>query len=461
MSKNKKFVLQAVVFCLIFALTFFPIQEIFARKSLETPWNMTPKISGFYNEPKDEFSVMYFGSSHAYACLIFALTFFPIQEIFARKSLETPWNMTPKISGFYNEPKDEFSVMYFGSSHAYASFSPLEIWKQTGIKSYVFATQMQPMWASVTYLKEALKTQKPELVILECNMLYEDKDYMDASVNHSFMDDIPLSANKVALAQQAAEKGERFPLVFNFVKYHSRWAALKAEDFSFRRRETRDPYKGFVILPPKVGGDRIDRFDLTGVDASDTLPLSAKNEQYLREFIELCQAEGIDLWLTKAPSNLSPENLQIMNAAAEIAAEYGVPFEDFNREEDYAAMGIDLWLTKAPSNLSPENLQIMNAAAEIAAEYGVPFEDFNREEDYAAIGITAEKNFFDQRHMDIVGATRFSDYFSGLLTARYPHLTTDPDDPAWAADYETYQAAVADAIANPVAGKTTTAAENR
>lgn len=361
MSKNKKFVLQAVVFCLIFALTFFPIQEIFARKSLETPWNMTPKISGFYNEPEDE-----------------------------------------------------FSVMYFGSSHAYASFSPLEIWKQTGIKSYVFATQMQPMWASVTYLKEALKTQKPELVILECNMLYEDKDYMDASVNHSFMDDIPLSVNKVALAQQAAEKGERFPLVFNFVKYHSRWAALKAEDFSFRRSETRDPYKGFVILPPKVGGDRIDRFDLTGVDASDTLPLSAKNEQYLREFIELCQAEGIDLWLTKAPSNLSPENLQIMNAAAEIAAEYGVPFEDFNREEDYAA-----------------------------------------------IGITAEKNFFDQRHMDIVGATRFSDYFSGLLTARYPHLTTDPDNPAWAADYETYQAAVADAIANPVAGKTTTAAEDQ
>ena len=361
MSKNKKFVLQAVVFCLIFALTFFPIQEIFARKSLETPWNMTPKISGFYNEPKDE-----------------------------------------------------FSVMYFGSSHAYASFSPLEIWKQTGIKSYVFATQMQPMWASVTYLKEALKTQKPELVILECNMLYEDKDYMDASVNHSFMDDIPLSANKVALAQQAAEKGERFPLVFNFVKYHSRWAALKAEDFSFRRSETRDPYKGFVILPPKVGGDRIDRFDLTGVDASDTLPLSAKNGQYLREFIELCQAEGIDLWLTKAPSNLSPENLQIMNAAAEIAAEYGVPFEDFNREEDYAA-----------------------------------------------IGITAEKNFFDQRHMDIVGATRFSDYFSGLLTARYPHLTTDPDNPAWAADYETYQAAVADAIANPVEGKTTTAAEDQ
>ena len=103
----------------------------------------------------------------------------------------------------------------------------------------------------------------------------------------------------------------------------------------------------------------------------------------------------------------------------------------------------------------------MNAAAEIAAEYGVPFDDFNSEEDYAAIGITAEENFFDQRHMDIVGATRFSAYFSGLLTARYPQLAAAPNDPAWEADYQTYQAAVADAIANPVAGKTTTAAEDQ
>ncbi|MGM9612064.1 MAG: hypothetical protein ACI3XZ_01025 [Butyricicoccus sp.] len=347
-------------------------------------------------------------------CLIFAFTFFPIQDVFARKSLEKPWDITNKISGFYNEPEDEFSVMYFGSSHAYASFSPLEVWKQTGIKSYVFATQMQPMWASVAYLKDALKTQKPELVIFECNMLYEDNEYAADSTNYSFMDDIPLSVNKIALAQASAEKGGRFPLVFNFAKYHSRWSSLKSEDFSFRRSEVRDPYKGFVILPPKTGGDRIDRFDLTGVQDTDLLPLSAKNEQYLREFIEICQQNDIELWLIKAPCNISPENLQKMHTAAEIAAEYGVPFNDFNREASYDA-----------------------------------------------IGITAEDNFFDQRHMDVVGATRFNKYFIPLLTERYPNLPTDPNDPQWQADYEIYQQAVAEAIANPVPGKTSTAAEDQ
>lgn len=345
-------------------------------------------------------------------CLLFAALFFPVQELFVRKSLEKPWDMSRKISGFYNEPENEFSVMYFGSSHAYASFSPLTIWKDTGVKSYVFATQMQPMWASVTYLKEALKTQKPRLVVLECNMLYEAEPYMEDSVNHSFLDDIPLSGNKIRLARVSAEEGRRFPLIFNFVRYHSRWSSLTAEDFSFRRGETRDPYKGFVILPPKVGGDRIDRWDLTG--ATGIRPLSAKNEAYLREFIDICKQNGIDLWLVKAPSNIAPENMEKMNAVAALAAAHGVPFDDFNSEQAYAA-----------------------------------------------IGIQADENFFDQRHMDIVGASRFSEYFAELMRARYPDLPQDTENAAYQADYELYQAAVQHAIDHPVAGKTTTAAEDQ
>ncbi len=345
-------------------------------------------------------------------CVLFVLTFFPIQEVFARKSLEKPWDMTNKISGFYNEPEDEFAVMYFGSSHAYASFSPLEIWSETGVKSYVFATQMQPMWASVTYLKEALKTQSPELVILECNMLAEDTEYMEDSTNSSFMDDIPLSLDKIQLAQVSAAEGERFPLVLNFVKYHSRWPSLTQEDFTFRRSQAIDPYKGFVLLPPKQGGDPIDRFDLSG--DIGVQPLTDKNTQYLREFIELCAENDIELWLVKAPCNLEPENQAKMNAVAQIAAEYGLPFDNFNGEDDYTA-----------------------------------------------IGITARENFFDQRHMDIVGSTRFSEYFAQLMVERYPDLTRDAEDSAWQDAYTAYLSDVEEAIANPVEGTTTQAAEDQ
>lgn len=324
-------------------------------------------------------------------CLIFAALFFPVQEVLVRKSLAQPWDMTNKISGFYNEPENEFSVIYFGSSHAYASFSPLDIWKETGVKSYVFATQMQPMWASVTYLKEALKTQKPSLVVLECNMLYEDSDYMDDGTTHSYMDDLPLSAAKAALAQVSAPEGKRLPLVLPFVKYHSRWSSLTRADFTFRRNAVRDPYKGFVLLPHKTTDKPILR--LYYDPDAEPLPLSAKNEQYLREFIEICAENDIDLWLVKAPCNISAKNYRKMLAAAAIGAEYGVPFDDFNSTAVYDA-----------------------------------------------VGIAAGENFFDQRHMDITGSRRFSRYFAALLTERYPNLPRDYENDEWARDFESYNA---------------------
>lgn len=163
--------------------------------------------------------------------LLLVLTAGPITWIFARKSLEGPWDMTNKIGGFYNEPRGEFTAMFFGSSHIYASLSPLELWHETGVKSYVFATQLQPMWATYTYLKEALKYQSPQLVVVECNMMGNNTEYHDNGVNFSYMDDLRFSLDKVALAKVSAPKGERAPLLWNFMMYHGRWDELEEEDY--------------------------------------------------------------------------------------------------------------------------------------------------------------------------------------------------------------------------------------
>ena len=74
--------------------------------------------------------------------LLLALILVPVQRVMARKSLSGTWDMTNKVAGFYNEEEDQFEVMFFGPSHAYAAFSPLVIWEETGVKSYVFSTQI-------------------------------------------------------------------------------------------------------------------------------------------------------------------------------------------------------------------------------------------------------------------------------------------------------------------------------
>ncbi len=324
--------------------------------------------------------------------LILVLT--PIQHILARKSLSGMWDMTNKIAGFYNEEEDQFEVMFFGPSHAYAAFSPLVIWEEIGVKSYVFATQQQPLWATYTYIKEALKTQSPSLIVVECRMAFGDKEYYaqgdDWGVTYSYMDDIPLSWNKAELAWVSAPDLEgKVSALFNFMMYHSRWSTLSRSDLTFRRSQARDPYKGFVMLDPQEALQPRPAIETV----SGSVPLLEKNQHWLEEIIKLCQDEGIELWLVKTPSNLELKEKAMLNTVKETAAKYGVHFHDFN-------------------------------------------------EDYASIGLK-DSMFYDAHHLDALGASRFSQYFADVLASARPQLKTDPSDPVWEADWDTYQAALA------------------
>ena len=334
----------------------------------------------------------FFRSALAFLALL-TLILIPLSRLLARKSLAPPWNTTTKISGFYNEERDQFEVMFFGSSHSYAAFSPLELWEETGVKSYVFATQQQPLWATYTYIKEALKTQSPSLVVVECRMAFGDQEYYiegnggkDIGVTYSYMDDIPLSWNKVELAMQSAPDLEnRLGMLFNFMMYHDRWNDLHRQDFTFRRDQARDPYKGYVMLSPQE--EPRPRPEIETV--AGRTPLLEKNRYWLEEIVRLCREEGVALWLVKTPSNLEPEEKALLNTVEDFAAENGVPFRDFN--EDYAEMGL------------------------------------------------SEDMFHDEHHLDVFGASRFTRYFARALEEGWPELRTDWKDPAWEADMAVYQ----------------------
>lgn len=325
-------------------------------------------------------------SALAFLALLLAVLI-PLSRLLARKSLAQPWDTTTKISGFYNEEPEQFDVMFFGSSHSYATFSPLELWEETGVKSYVFATQQQPLWATCTYIREALKTQSPSLIVVDCRMAFGDQEYYDEGVNFSYMDDIPLSWNKVKLAEVSVPDLEgRAALLFNFIMYHDRWSDLHRQDFTFRREEARDPYKGYVLLPP-----REEPWPRPAIETvTDSTPLLEKNRYWLEEIVRLCREEGIALWLVKTPSNLELEEKALLNTVEALAGEWGIPFRDFN-------------------------------------------------EDYDAIGLS-ENMFHDQHHLDVFGASRFTRFFARALAEGWPELVSAPDDPAWAADLETYYA---------------------
>lgn len=290
--------------------------------------------------------------------LIFACLFSAMDRILCRKETEGWWNVTAKIDGFYNSPRNEYDVMYFGSSNTYCSFNPLVVWEKTGVKSYVFATQQQPTWATYHYIVDAMKTQDIKLCVVDVLMFSKAEEYYDDGVNYTFLDNMPFSKNKLELIKASAPSGERFPLACRFMKYHSRWNELKSADFEYDRKEMSDYSKGFYVLPTRFEGAETTNLD----DVIGENPLTEKNLYYLNKIIELCRENGVELMLVKTPSNATEEEKKYYNSVERVAKENGVTFVDYNMQ-------------------------------------------------YEEIGFNFETDFFDDSHLNVAGAEKFTKYF--------------------------------------------------
>lgn len=319
---------------------------------------------------------------------VFILIFTYLSELFCRKTIYGAWNCTYKTSGFYNEPENEFDIMYFGSSNTYCSINPLVLYDETKIKSYVFATQRQPVWATYTYIKEALKRQDLKLVVIDVLMFSEDIEYYDDGVNYSFMDDIPLSKNKIELAKVSAPPRERTGLLINFMKYHSRWNELTREDYEFDRGSVRDYLKGYVLMEEVFTDGKMPESDEDAV-----LPLAEKENIYFHKIVDLLKQENIPLLLIKAPSNVTADVQKRFNAVNRLAAENGIEFIDYNKQ-------------------------------------------------YEQIGLILTEDFCDKSHLNYKGAEKFTKYFAADIQSRYalpPSDNKNNTDKLWQNDLDTYR----------------------
>lgn len=322
---------------------------------------------------------------------IFTALFSRLSELFCRKSLEGEWNTTQKTAGFYNEPENEFDVMFFGSSNTYCSFNPLVLYDKTGIKSYVFATQQQPVWATYAYMTDALKTQKPQLLVMDVLMFSKSEEYYDDGVNYSFMDDMPLSANKIRLAAVSAPKGERIRLLINFIKYHSRWSELTEDDYTFKRSETGDYLKGYTLLDDVFPGG-----ELPAENVGKTAPLAEKEIYWFKKIAELAKKNDIPLFLVKTPSNATEEEQALFNSVKELADEYELKYVNYN-------------------------------------------------ELYEEIGLDIQKDFYDKSHLNYVGAEKFTEYFTDDMLSEFSVTpSASQSDEEWNTDVKKYRNAVAD-----------------
>lgn len=301
--------------------------------------------------------------------LVFTLIFFLMLSEFSavlmHKQTEGRWNMTAKVVGFYNEEPYSFDVLFFGSSHMYCSVDPGILFEETGLSSYVFATQQQPLWITYHYMVEGLKKQSPKTAIVEIHMAaYNEGEYIDSATNHTAIDPIPLSENKIQMVKASAPYGEWRYYIFNIMKYHDRWEELEMSDYLRSYEKSTDPEKGYVRLEEVSSKPEQEEVS----EITESKEIIQKNCDYINKIIDLANENGIELILFKSPSNASIDEKMYYNRVGELAAERNVNYIDFNSSYHYERMQLDI-----------------------------------------------EQDFYDQRHLNESGVKKFVPYFADFL----------------------------------------------
>ncbi len=310
-------------------------------------------------------------------------------------------NREGALIGEYYSQSGNHDVVFIGDCEVYENFSPVTLWENYGIPSYIRGSAQQLIWQSYYLMEETFRYETPKVMVFNVlSMKYDTpastgRASQREAYNRMTLDGMKWSPSKwnsiqASMTDMEKEKGGALLYLIPLLRYHDRWSELKGEDFQYLFRKDAVSDAGYLM---QVGVK-----PLTDPHASRPLvdyTLSPTCWEYLDKMVELCRSHGTRLVLIKAPTV------------------YPVWWDQWDRQlETYAQ------------------------------ENGLLYLNFLKSQE--EIGIDWQTDTYDTGlHLNVYGAEKMSDYFGKILTEQCG-LTDRRDDPAisaqWEAISETYRA---------------------
>ncbi len=200
------------------------------------------------------------------------------------------------IAEYYEEEKDH-NVIFIGDCEVYENFSPVVLWEQYGINSYIRGSAQQLIWQSYYLLEDTLRYEKPDVVVFNVLAMQYDKPQKEA-YNRMTLEGMKWSPSKVRSILASRTSEEHFlDYVFPLLRYHSRWSELGREDLTYLFDTPPVSHNGYYM--------RVDVKPAVNVPEGKVLADYQFGENayaYLDQMTALCKENDIQLVLVKAPS---------------------------------------------------------------------------------------------------------------------------------------------------------------
>lgn len=201
------------------------------------------------------------------------------------------------IAEYYEEKNKEFDVIMIGDCEVYENFTPMILWEEYGIHSYIRGSAEQYVWQSYYMLEDTLRYYTPKVVVFNVLAMNTNQSNSEA-YNRMTLEGMKWSMSKVKAIQASMTKDEHFlDYVFPILRYHTRWSELTADDFKYMFHKKTVSYNGYYM--------RIDIKEAAGIPPKKLLTDYSFGDNawnYLEKMTQLCKENGIELVLIKAPS---------------------------------------------------------------------------------------------------------------------------------------------------------------
>lgn len=257
------------------------------------------------------------------ACML--MTYFSI--VLRPKYNEAPDDTTNKTEGFYALEKNSLDVLFLGSSHSYYAFNPAVLWKKAGAYSYVFAGECQPFSQTYYYLKQALSTQTPQVIVLDVfGLLDSAKACQTDGIYKKNSEGLRNEIYRAQSLKEISDQSLKLDYLFDLRLYHSRWNEITLDDFKFPFEKHFNPFFGWTMGYPE-SDKKIER-DI--YQQTETVKPDKTNLQYLDKIIELCKKKDLPLLLVKTPFYVTQHEYNMLQSIKQYVQDKGLQFIDFN-----------------------------------------------------------------------------------------------------------------------------------
>lgn len=325
----------------------------------------------------------------AVALVAFVVIFVEVSYAF-RPKLETWDQEKNNFLGYRGEEENSIDVLNLGGSEVFTYCVPPQSYEEYGYTSYNYGVSglRPPTYAPL--LEEALKTQSPKLVVIGLRAFAIDYDEVEDGYFRWAADMLPYSYTRFKLVKAAMPymvdvDGNRITESSSFyldlIKYHQSYENLSFENWLYNsgRKIPEHIQKGYLL---STSVEEIELVDNTKV--TEVIPVS----------------------------KMAKESLEAI-------------FDELNEHNLKALFVV------TPFKTDKERTARINYLKQMITDAGFDYLDGN--EFFDEIGMNGKTDYYNQGHVNIKGATKFTSFLGKYITENYDIGKSDTiwDTSAW------------------------------